>query len=111
MINNISLVKDLNALGAIGGNPFDYFEDVGIKEVALYGNDDLISLVWTYGYWCNIKVKYIFGDCVQDISINVGERTRSSVLHVSTDFPPDNIPVVLLDIPKFKFNYLILKNH
>lgn len=98
MINNTGLLKDLTALSAVGGNPFDYFEDIGVKEVAIYGNDDLVSIVWTYGYWSNVKVKYIIGDREQNLSVNVGELTRSASLHISTAVSfSEKIPIVLLE--------------
>lgn len=100
MVSDITLLKDLTALSAVGGNPFDYFEDVGIKEVAIYGNDDLLPIVWSYGFWSSVKVKSAYSDKEQNLSIDVGEKIRSPLLHCQKleDFTND-IPVILLDTP------------
>ena len=100
MVSDITLLKDLTALSAVGGNPFDYFEDVGVKEVAIYGNDDLLPIVWAYGFWSSVKVKSVYSDKEQNLLVDVGEKTRSPLLHCQKleDFTND-IPVILLDTP------------
>ena len=104
MISDITLLKDLTALSAVGGNPFDYFEDVGVKEVAVYGNDELLPIVWAYGFWSNVKIKSVYSDKEQDFKINVGERIRSPILHCqkAEDFK-NNTPIVVLEKPSINF--------
>ena len=103
MFKNEELLKDLVSLNAIGGSPYDYFIDQGISEVALYGNDDLLPIMWSQAYWNDIKIGHVFGQ-TRNYNIVNGEKIRSNTLKVESDQPPeDDMPIILLDNSKEKY--------
>jgi coenzyme F420-reducing hydrogenase beta subunit len=59
---NKSLLSEIAAIGALGGNIFDYFVDKEIRAVSIYGHDRLLTMSWTQGYYLGVNVKYLIGD-------------------------------------------------
>ena len=94
MFKHRHLLHDIDSLHVIGGAVTDFFTDSGISEINLYGDDEIISLIWAECYWRKLKVKGCYGDKKTSYYMFTGERTRSDTLDV-TDAPmPTDIPAI-----------------
>ena len=96
MFKYSNTVKDLDALHVIGGGVTDFFIDHGITALNIYGDDELISLVWSECYWRKIKVLGCYGEKDTEISMYTGEKNRSQILQISAAPLPEDIPAIII---------------
>ena len=118
MNSSIDYLHNISVLGAIGGNIFDYFKDKSIVKINLYGNDDLVTLLFEQAFWLDIKIDYIISDTKKQYKVDFMERSYIKNINTTTIKNSENIkssiyntPIIFCEKPLnaklFKNNYLL----
>jgi [citrate (pro-3S)-lyase] ligase len=88
-------VHQLAVLGAVGGNILDWFLDRDVKRIALYGNDELVALLYEQAFWKNIEIKRVWGDSEKLCDVHLGVASEVKQIKQSTAPPPPGVWCVL----------------
>ena len=100
---SIEYIHKISIVGAIGGTIFDYFKDKGVKKVNLYGNDELVEILYKQAFWAGIEIEHIYGTSNKTFEIDFMEKHKEKskniqLLHSKTVID-SNVPVVLCETP------------
>jgi coenzyme F420-reducing hydrogenase beta subunit len=94
-INNT--LRHISILGSCGGSVFDYFIIKGITKIALYGNDDTLSLLWEQAYHLDIELKYIISDIPMQLKLNYPREGKiPTILSSEITINDIDMPVLLV---------------
>jgi hypothetical protein len=93
-------MHELGVLGAIGGSVYDYFCDSGIRKLALYGNDELVAMLYELAYWKGIEIERVFGEEEREYAVNFNVASVIKKIRQEKSESPAGIPVILCGKPK-----------
>ncbi|GHU96022.1 hypothetical protein FACS1894208_09910 [Clostridia bacterium] len=90
------LLDMLAVAGIFGGTAFDYFKDKGIKEVAIFGNNDIVSMLKLQADILDIKVIALVGNNAQTQSVKFPIAHNIKLLPIDdVDFEKLGVPVLM----------------
>ncbi len=112
---NNSLMRQINRIASIGGSVFDYFIDKGINKVNLFGNDELIALLYEQALLKGMQIGKCFSTQQLEFDVNlldkhlkVGNTDTVASRKLKTSNPSDgddNLPTVLIERSERVFSH------
>lgn len=113
--SDTNLLRLINRIASIGGSVFDYFIDKGINQVNLYGNDELIALLYEQAVLKGMQINKCFSDKMLEYNINmldkhlkVGDKDTiapKQIKTISENTDDNNIPTVILEKTSKTFSH------
>ena len=99
-INKISeenevLLHGCFAISGMGGSCFDYYIDKGIKRVAVYGQDLLVSYLVEQAYYKEIEIVYLLSDTDRILEVNFPKKRKLKLKNIrSVNLNEINVPII-----------------